>query len=79
VAGRVDEVQLVGLAVLGRVRHPHGLRLDGNSPLALQVHGVENLASHVAIGDGMGGLQDAIGQRRLAMVDVGDDAEVPNM
>ena len=38
VAGRVDQVQLVLLAVCGGVAHAHGLRLDGDALLALEVH-----------------------------------------
>ena len=42
-AGRVDQVQVVGLAVGGRVLDPHGLRLDRDPALALEVHRVEHL------------------------------------
>jgi hypothetical protein len=76
VAGRVDEVELVGLAVLGEVVHADGLRLDRDPPLALELHGVEQLRAHQPRVDRLGQLEDAIGQRRLAVVDVGDDAEV---
>ncbi len=75
VAGGVDHVQREG-ALVGRPRHAHGLRLDRDAALALDVHAVEVLRAHVAVGDDAGDLQHAIGQRRLAVVDVGDDAEV---
>lgn len=55
------------------------LRLDRDATLALDVHGVQNLVDHVALGDGMRHLQHAVGQRRLAMVDMGDDREVSDM
>ena len=54
----------------------HVLGLDGDAPLALEVHRVEVLRPHVAGVDGAGELEDAVGQRRLPVVDVGDDAEV---
>ena len=38
VAGRVHQVEDVGLAVLGLVFEPDGLRLDGDAALALDVH-----------------------------------------
>jgi len=79
VAGRVDQVELVGLTVRRRVVHPHGLGLDGDAALALQVHGVEHLAAHVALRHRAGALEDAVRQRRLAVVDVGDDAEVADV
>ena len=43
VTGRVDEVQRVALPV-----DAHVLRLDGDAPLAFEVHRVEVLAAHVA-------------------------------
>ena len=75
----VDEVQLVGLAVVGRVAHAHGLALDGDAALALDVHGIEQLGLHVALGHGARQLQDAVRERGLAVVDVGDDREVADM
>ena len=47
-----------------------------DAALALEVHRVEQLVVHLARGDGARDLQDAVGERRLAMIDVGDDAEV---
>ena len=76
VAGRVDEVEAVHLAVARGVLQAHRAGLDGDALLALQVHRVEHLARHLARLDGVRQLQDAVGQRRLPVVDVGDDAEV---
>ena len=52
------------------------LRLDRDAPLALELHRVEVLLAHLAGVDGAGDLEDAVRQRRLAMIDVGDDREV---
>ena len=79
VPGRVDQVQLVGLAVLRGVEHAHRLRLDRDPALALEVHRVEQLRAHLARGDGLRQLEDAIGERRLAVVDVRDDREVADV
>ena len=79
VARRVDEVQLVGLAVVGGVAHAHGLALDGDAALALDVHGVEQLGLHVALGHRARKLQDAVRERGLAVIDVRDDREVADM
>ena len=78
VPGRVDQVQVVGLAVRRRVGDPHGLGLDRDPALALEVHRVEHLRHVGARVDGPGELEDAVGERRLAVVDVGDDREVPD-
>ena len=75
VARRVDEVQHVRVVEL--VREPHGLRLDGDAPLPLQVHPVQVLVPHVPCRHRVGELEDPVGQRGLAVVDVGHDAEVP--
>ena len=75
VARGVHQVELVGLAVGGLPLEPHGLRLDGDPALLLDVHGVEHLAvGHLALGEAAGGLDQPVGERRLAVVDMRDDA-----
>ena len=76
VARGVDQVQDVVLAVAGAVRQAHGAGLDGDAALALEVHVVENLVLHLARRDRARPLQQPVGQRGLAVVDVGDDGEV---
>ena len=76
VAGSVDQVELIGLAVLGGVHHADGVGLDGDAALALQVHGVEHLGLHFARGERPGQLQQAVGERGFAVVDVRDDREI---
>src|SRR5690606_31259382 len=71
----VDQVQYVVL-VVDTPRQPNVLRLDGDAALALDVHPVEVLRPHEALLDDTGELQHPVGQGRLAMVDVRDDAEV---
>ena len=79
VAGRVDQVQVVGLTVGGLVLDPHRLRLDRDPALALEVHRVEHLGLHFLRVDGAGDLEDAVGQGRLAVVYVGDYREVADV
>ena len=76
VSGRVDEVELVGLSVVGVVHHADGLRLDGDAALPLDVHRVEYLLHHVALFHGVGELEDAVCKRGLPVIDVRDDREV---
>lgn len=75
VPGGVDHVQGVVHPVHGP-GHAHGLGLDGDAALTLDVHAVQVLGLHVARLHDAGGLQHAVRQRGLAVVDVGDDAEV---
>ena len=78
-AGRVDEVEHVLLAVLVRVGDAHGLGLDGDAAFALKVHAVEVLFTGFACRDDAGVFEDAVGQRGLAVVDMRNDGEVADM
>ena len=74
-AGRVDQVERVDLAVGRGVGQPHGAGLDGDATLALEIHAIEQLCAHVTAGDGAGLLDQPVGERRLAVVNVRDDTE----
>src|SRR5688572_30193173 len=75
--GSVDQVEDVLSSVAGGVIQPDRMGLDGDATLALEVHRVEDLRLHLTRLQGTGKLQKAIGERRLAMVDVRDDGKVP--
>ena len=55
------------------------MRLDRDAALALEVHRVEHLRFHLARLQRAGDLEKAIGQRRLAVVDVRDDREIADV
>jgi hypothetical protein len=76
VAGRIDQVELVIVAVLGLVMEADAFGLDGDAALAFEVHRVEDLRGHLAQRERPGQLEQPIGQGGLAVVDVRDDAEV---
>lgn len=78
-AGGVDQVEDVVTAVLGGVVHADGGGFDGDAFFALQVHAVQDLLLHFAVGDGAGELQEAVGEGGFAVVYVGDDAEVADV
>ncbi len=73
VARGVDEMQHVVAMV-----HSHVLGLDGDAAFAFDVHRVEILGPHEAGVDRPGQLQNAVGKRRLAVINVADDGEVPD-
>src|SRR5882762_10484708 len=56
----------------------NAFRFDGDAALALEVHGIEELFVHFALGERAGHFEKTIGERGLAMVDVRDDAEISN-
>ena len=69
----------VGVAVLGGVVELDGPGLDGDAPLLLQVHVVQQLGLHLPGGDGVALLDQPVGQGGLAVVDVSNDREVTNL
>ena len=79
VAGGVDQVEDVVLAVARLVIEPHGLRLDGDAALALDIHGIEHLLLHLARLEPAGELDQPVGQRGLAVVDMRDDGEIADI
>ena len=79
VSRRVDEVQLIGLTILRLVIQLNGPGLDGDAPLPLQVHIVQQLICHLPLGYRAAGLQQPVRQRRLAVVDVGDNGKITNV
>jgi hypothetical protein len=79
VSRRIDQVQVVDLAVTRLVLQRRGLRLDGDATLALDIHRIEHLRLHLAIREPAAEMDDAIGKRRLAVVDMGDDGEVADV
>ncbi len=76
VAGRIDEIEAIRLAVARLVLEADGPGLDGDPLLALEVHRIEDLTHHLAPLDRVGQLEQPVGERRLAVIDVGDDREV---
>jgi hypothetical protein len=78
VTRRVDHVE--GDDLLAHLpRHPHGLALDRDAALALDVHPVQVLRTRLPRLDDARQLQHPVRERRLAVVDVRDDAEVPQL
>ena len=75
----VDQIQLVTLTILGVVIERDALCLDGDAALALERHGVEHLTLHLARIEPATELDQPIGERGLAVIDVGDDRKVANI
>src|SRR5207247_6167184 len=75
VAGGVDDVDLDSTVADGSV-----LREDRDAPLALQLIAVEHALDDALVGAERAGLlQQTIDQRRLAVIDVGDDGDVADV
>ena len=76
VAGRVHQIELIEVSVLGLVVEADRLGFDCDAALALDVHRVEDLVLHLAVGDVAAQLDQPVRQGRFAVVDVGDDGEI---
>ena len=72
----VDEVQGVGLPVGGLVVQAHRPGLDGDAPLPLQVHVVQQLGLHLPLGNGVAQLNQAVGKGGFSMIDVCDNGKI---
>src|SRR4051812_35655365 len=78
-AWRVDQVQVVDLSVARLVIQRRSLRLDRDAALALQVHGIQYLGFHFTVGQAAAQLDDAIRQRRFAMINMSNDGKIADV
>ena len=75
---RVDEVQGIFFALVF-VAHLDGVALDRDAAFPLQIHVVQYLRLQVPLAHGAGIFQKAVRQRAFAVVDMRDDAEIPDI
>jgi hypothetical protein len=52
---------------------------DGNPSFTLQVHVVKELVLFFSLGDGSCKIEESIGQSTFPVVDVSDNAKIPNV
>jgi len=55
------------------------VELDRDAPLTLELVVIQDLLPHLALVERLGTLEQPIGQRRLAMIDVSDDAKIADL
>ena len=79
VAGRVHQVEDIGLAVFARYSSRTVCALMVMPRSRSMSIEFEHLLDHVALGDRPGLLDEPVGERRLAVVDMGDDREVADV
>ena len=60
---RIDKIKFVGLAVIGRIVHAHGLAFNRYAALAFDVHRIEQLLLHIAFRDRSRLFENAIRER----------------
>jgi hypothetical protein len=75
-AGSVNEVKLVVLAVQRRVGDSYRLAFYGDAPFPLNVHVVENLILKITVVNELRLLDKPVRQRRFAVVNMRDYAKI---
>ena len=75
-SGSIDQIHAVSIAVVCFVMQANTFRFDGDAALAFQIHRVEHLLGHLARRKRAGEFEQTIGKRGLAVINVGDDAEI---
>ena len=75
----IDQIQLVLISVASAIVKADGVRLDSNSPLPLEVHGIEHLVGHFPFRKRARDFQHTVGQGGLAVVNMGDNRKVANV
>ena len=72
----VNQVELVFAPVPSAIEQAHGVGLDGNAALSLEIHGIQDLVRHLALGERACLLEQPVSQRGLAVINMGDNREV---
>ena len=75
----INQVELIDLAGARCVVQRDTLRLDGDTALALLVHGIKYLVFHLAVSEPPAHLDEAVCKRGLAVIDMRNDREIANV
>ena len=78
-ARRVDQIEHIALAIKGRVINSHGIGLDGDPALALDIHTVQHLRLHIPLLNCSSRLDQPVSQSGLSVVNMRHDGEVSDM
>ena len=79
-ARRVDQVELISFTIAGGIGQRRRLRFDGDATFLLQFHRIEHLIGfHLTFGQCASHFDQTIGQRRLTMVNMGNNRKIANM
>ena len=76
---RINKVQLVLMTIIRVIVKRDALGFDGNTALTLNIHGVQHLGGHVTLFQTTADLNKSISQRRLAMINMGNDRKISNV
>ena len=77
--GCIHQVENIFLARLAGIVQAHGLCLDGDTALTLNIHIIQNLFGHLALAQTAANLYQAVSQGGFAMVNMGNNGKITNM
>ena len=72
----INQVEVVNLAIFSFVTQSSCLSLNRDATFALDIHRIENLGFHFAIRKTPTKLNNAICERRFAVINVSDDRKI---
>ena len=75
----IDEIELIGLTIARLIIQGYRLCLDGNPAFAFQVHRIQHLLRHLTFGQAATDLDEAVGNGRFTVIDMGDNGEVADI
>ena len=75
----VDQVQHIGLAILGRIFDPHRVGLDRDAPFTFNIHTVKHLRFHIARSDRARQLNETVGKCGFPVVNMRHDGEISDL
>jgi len=78
-AGRVDHVELVLVAIIRIVIQRHALGFNRDATFTLNIHGIENLILHFTFTETTAYLDKTISQSRFAMVNMGNNRKISDI
>ena len=78
-AWRVDQIEVVYLAIFGFVVQRSGLRFDGYAALFFDIHRVQNLRTHLSVLQAAAALDEPVSERGFAMINVRNDRKISDV
>ena len=75
----INEVELVCITVGVMIVERDRLRFNGDTALALKLHGVKHLSLHFAVSQAPAVLDEAIGKGRFAVINMGNNRKIADV
>ncbi len=69
----INEIQMVDMTIFGSVIQGNALSLDSNATFTLNIHCIKHLCGHFTLTQAIAHLYKTVGQRRLAMIYMGNN------